>query len=165
LGRHIAVASERGQGTTFRIYLPKTDSAESALGESAEPPPKPGNEIILLAEDDTNLRALTRDVLQGLGYRVLESQDVEDALRIAQRREQTIQLLITDVVMPHMNGRALAEAIKVTQPQVKVLYMTGYTDDAIVHHGVLAPGTALLQKPFTPGTLVRKVRQVLDQPA
>jgi PAS domain S-box-containing protein len=164
-GGQIGVSSERGHGTTFRIYLPKTDSAESALGESAEPPPKPGNEIILLAEDDTNLRALTRDVLQGLGYRVLESQDVEDALRIAQRRGETIQLLITDVVMPHMNGRALAEAIKATQPQVKVLYMTGYTDDAIVQHGVLTPGTALLQKPFTPGTLVRKVRQVLDQPA
>ena len=95
---------------------------------------------------------------------MLESQDVEDALRIAERQDGAIHLLLTDVVMPHMSGRALADAVKRFRPDVKVLYMSGYTDDAIVHHGVLDSGTALLQKPFTPAALARKVREVLDRP-
>jgi YesN/AraC family two-component response regulator len=95
---------------------------------------------------------------------VLESQDAEDALRIAERQDGTIHLLLTDVVMPHMNGHALAEAVRRFRPDVKVLYMSGYTDDAIARHGVLDPGTVLLQKPFTPAALARKVREVLDRP-
>jgi PAS domain S-box-containing protein len=163
-GGHITVYSEPGSGTTFRIYLPRTEASESAPLAVAEAAARRGTEVVLVAEDDVNLRALTRDILASAGYTVLESQDVEDALRIAERQEGTIHLLLTDVVMPHMSGRVLAEAVKRFRPDVKVLYMSGYTDNAIVHHGVLDPGTALLQKPFTPAALARKVREVLDRP-
>jgi two-component system cell cycle sensor histidine kinase/response regulator CckA len=163
-GGHITVYSELGSGTTFRIYLPRTEGSESAPVLVEEPAARRGTEVVLLAEDDANLRALTCDILASEGYTVLESQDVEEALRIAERQDGTIQLLLTDVVMPQMNGRALAEAVRRFRPDVKVLYMSGYTDDAIVHHGVLDPGTALLQKPFSPAVLARKVREVLDRP-
>jgi CheY-like chemotaxis protein len=163
-GGHITVNSELGIGTTFRIYLPRTEASESASVAAEEAVARRGTEVVLLAEDDANLRALTRDILASEGYTVLESQDVEDAIRIAERQDGTIHLLVTDVVMPHMSGRALADAVMRIRPDVKVLYMSGYTDDAIVHHGVLDPGTALLQKPFTPAALARKVREVLDRP-
>ncbi len=161
---HISVSSEPGNGTTFLIYLPRTVSAGSGPVVVEETATRRGTEVVLLSEDDVNLRALTRDILQSDGYTILESRDTEDALRIAARPDTTIHLLLTDVVMPHMSGRALADAVKVVRPQVKVLYMSGYTDDAIVHHGVLDPGTAFLQKPFTPAALARKVRETLDQP-
>jgi two-component system cell cycle sensor histidine kinase/response regulator CckA len=163
-GGHITVHSEPGSGTTFRIYLPTTESSELAPPAVEEAVARRGTEVVLLAEDDVNLRALTRDILASEGYTVLESRDVEDAIRIAEHQDGTIHLLLTDVVMPHMSGRALAEAVKRVRPDVKVLYMSGYTDDAIVHHGVLDPGTALLQKPFTPAALAHKVRGVLDRP-
>jgi CheY-like chemotaxis protein len=161
---HISVSSEPGNGTTFLIYLPRTVSAGSGPVVVEETATRRGTEVVLLSEDDANLRALTRDILQSDGYTILESRDTEDALRIAARPDTTIHLLLTDVVMPHMSGRALADAVKVVRPQVKVLYMSGYTDDTIVHHGVLDPGTAFLQKPFTPAALARKVRETLDQP-
>jgi two-component system, cell cycle sensor histidine kinase and response regulator CckA len=163
-GGHITVYSKPGSGTTFRIYLPRTEPSESAPVAVAEAVARRGTEAVLVAEDDANLRALTREILASEGYTVLESQDVEDALRIAERHDGTIHLLLTDVVMPHMSGRNLADAVKRFRPDAKVLYMSGYTDDAIVHHGVLDPGTALLQKPFTPAALARKVREVLDRP-
>ena len=163
-GGHITVNSELGIGTTFRIYLPRTEASESASVAAEEAAARRGTEVVLLAEDDANLRALTRDILASEGYTVLESQDVEDAIRIAERQDGTIHLLVTDVVMPHMSGRALADAVMRIRPDVKVLYMSGYTDDAIVHHGVLDPGTALLQKPFTPAALAHKAREVLDRP-
>jgi CheY-like chemotaxis protein len=163
-GGHITVYSEPGSGTTFVIYLPRTEASESASVAAEEAVARRGTEVVLLAEDDANLRALTRDILASEGYTVLESQDVEDAIRFAERQDGTIHLLVTDVVMPHMSGRALADAVMRIRPDVKVLYMSGYTDDAIVHHGVLDPGTALLQKPFTPAALARKVREVLDRP-
>ena len=163
-GGHITVYSEPGSGTTFVIYLPRTEASESASVAAEEAAARRGTEVVLLAEDDANLRALTRDILASEGYTVLESQDVEDAIRIAERQDGTIHLLVTDVVMPHMSGRALADAVMRIRPDVKVLYMSGYTDDAIVHHGVLDPGTALLQKPFTPAALAHKAREVLDRP-
>ena len=163
-GGHITVHSEPGSGTTFRIYLPRTESSESAPVAVEETAARRGTEVVLLAEDDVNLRALTRDILGSEGYRVLESRDVEDAIRIAEHQDGTVHLLLTDVVMPHMSGRALADAVKRFQPDVKVLYTSGYTDDAIIHHGVLDPGIALLQKPFSPAALSRKVREVLDHP-
>jgi PAS domain S-box-containing protein len=162
-GGHITVYSEPGSGTTLRIYLPRTETSESAPVAAEEAAARRGTEVVLVAEDDANLRALTRDILASEGYTVLESQDVEDALRIAERQDGTIHLLLTDVVMPHMSGRVLAEGVKRFRPDVTVLYMSGYTDNAIVHHGVLDPETALLQKPFTPAALARKVREVLDQ--
>jgi PAS domain S-box-containing protein len=163
-GGHITVHSEPGNGTIFRIYLPRTESSESASLAVEETAARRGTEGVLLAEDDVNLRVLARDILAGEGYTVLESRDVEDALHIAEHQDGTIHLLLTDVVMPHMSGRALAHAVKRFRPDVKVLYMSGYTDDAISHHGVLDPGTALLQKPFSPAALARKVREVLDRP-
>jgi len=163
-GGHITVYSEPGSGTTFRIYLPRTESSESAPVAVEETAARRGTEVVLLAEDDVNLRALTRDILGSEGYTVLESRDVEDAIRIAEHQDSTVHLLLTDVVMPHMSGRALADAVKRFQPDVKVLYTSGYTDDAIIHHGVLDPGIALLQKPFSPAALSRKVREVLDHP-
>jgi len=163
-GGHITVYSKLGSGTTFRIYLPRTERSESAPVAVAEAVARRGTEVVLLAEDDANLRALTRDILASEGYTVLDSQDAEDALRIAKRQDGTIHLLLTDVVMPHMSGRTLADAVRRFRPDVKVLYMSGYTDDAIVHHGVLDPGTALLEKPFSPAAVARKVREVLDRP-
>jgi two-component system cell cycle sensor histidine kinase/response regulator CckA len=163
-GGHVTVSSKPGSGTTFRIYLPRTESSGSAPVVVEEVAARRGTEVVLLAEDDVILRALARDILASAGYTVLDSQNVEDALRIAERQDGTIHLLVTDVVMPHMNGRALVDAVKGFRPDVKVLYMSGYTDDVIVHHGVLEPGIALLQKPFTPAALARKVREVLDRP-
>ena len=163
-GGHIAIESELGSGTTFRIYMPRTEASKPASLRVEETAARRGTEVVLLAEDDVNLRALTRDILASSGYTVLESRDVEDALRIAEHQEGTIHLLLTDVVMPRVNGRALANAVRHFRSDVKVLYMTGYMDDAIVHHGVLDPGTALLQKPFNPTALARKVREVLDRP-
>ncbi len=163
-GGHVTVDSEPGSGTTFRIYLPRTKTAESASVVVEETATRRGAEVVLLSEDDANLRALTRDILESEGYTVLESQDVEDALRIAARQDGTIHLLLTDVVMPHMSGRALADKVKGVRPHMKVLYTSGYTDETISHHGILDPGTPFLQKPFTPAALARKVRETLDQP-
>ncbi len=159
---HVSVYSEPGYGTVFRIYLPRTEGAEPAPVEARREATPSGSETVLLAEDDPNLRTLARDILDSQGYVVLESEDVEDAMRIAELYEGVVHLLVTDVVMPRMSGRGLADAIKRRRPDMKVLFMSGYTDDAIVHHGVLDPGTPFLQKPFTPGALARKVREVLD---
>ena len=117
----------------------------------------------MLCEDDDNLRALAREILESQGYTVLEGLDPEDTLRIAAQHGGTIHLLLTDVVMPHMNGRALADAVKGVRPQISMLYMSGYADDAIVRHGVFDSTMAFLQKPFTPTELARRVREVLDQ--
>jgi two-component system, cell cycle sensor histidine kinase and response regulator CckA len=159
---HITVDSEPGKGATFRIYLPRSE-AGAEVGATADLGALPrGTESILLVEDEPCFRALTRELLEMLGYTVLEAEDVADALRIAERHVGTIHLLITDVVMPRMNGRTLARAIHDFRPHIKVLYMSGYTDNVIVHQGVLDPGTPFLQKGFTPSRLARKVREVLD---
>lgn len=160
---YVWVYSEPGQGTTFKIYLPRVEAA-------AEPPaPKPtppaslrGSETVLLAEDEEAVRNLTRRVLESHGYTVLTAGDGQEALRLADGHAGPIHLLLTDVVMPNMSGRQLAERVVSARPEAKVLYLSGYTDDAIIHHGVLEPGIAFLQKPFTPQGLARKVREVLD---
>jgi two-component system cell cycle sensor histidine kinase/response regulator CckA len=163
-GGYITVDSQPGSGTTFRIYLPRTEVTGSARVGVSDVTSRRGTEVVLLVEDDPNLRALARDILASVGYTVLESQDPEDALRLAERHAGVIHLLLTDVVMPHMSGPALADLIKRSRRDVKVLYMSGYTDDAIAHHGVLDPGTAFFGKPFTPASLTQKVREVLDHP-
>ncbi len=161
---HITVDSEPGQGTTFRIYLPRPE-AGATVEAAIEPSGLPrGTETVLLAEDEPSFRALARELLEMLGYTVLESEDVSDALRIAEGHAGTIHLLITDVVMPRMNGRTLAKAVQGFRPDIKVLYMSGYTDNVIIHEGILDPGTPFLQKSFTPSKLARKVREVLDPP-
>ncbi len=119
-------------------------------------------ETILLVEDEDTVRDLARDVLGARGYTVVEARDAAEALELCERHRGQIHLLLTDVVMPGITGRDLADRLAVLRPAIKVLYMSGYTDNAVVHHGVLDPGTEFLQKPFTPGVLAQKVREVLD---
>jgi PAS domain S-box-containing protein len=159
---HIAVQSVVGAGTTFHIYLPRVPP-EGASKSAAEKPAVPrGTETLLLVEDEPGVRALARHVLAGLGYTVLEAGHGEEAVHVWQRHAGPIHALITDVVMPGMGGRLLAEQLGQLRPGLKVLYLSGYADDAIFRHGVALEETALLQKPFTPDVLARKVREVLD---
>jgi CheY-like chemotaxis protein len=129
-----------------------------------EPATVTGTETVLLAEDDDVLRPLARGLLEKLGYTVLDAADAEQALEAARRYGEPIHLLLTDVVMPGVSGRELARELEKSRPDTRVLYVSGYTDDAIVHHGMLEPGLNFLQKPFTPAVLARKVREVLDAP-
>ncbi len=163
-GGYITVYSEVGCGTTFKIYLPRiTGEAPRAAKPAAAPPPT-GSETILLVEDEEAVRAFTRSVLESQGYTVLEARDGAEALRLAQDHPGEIHLLVTDVVMPGLSGRALAERLAPARPTMNVLYLSGYTDNAIVHHGVLDDDIAFLQKPFTRDALARKVRAILDRP-
>jgi len=123
-----------------------------------------GTETILLVEDDEMVRKLVNEVLDNEGYRLLEAANGVAALSICAQYEEPIHLLLTDVVMPEMSGRGLANRLAAVRPELKVLYMSGYTDDVIVHHGVLDEGTEFIQKPFTPDVLARKIREVLDRP-
>ena len=165
-GGHIDVASELGRGTTFKIYLPRVDDAVAERGGAKVPASQQrGTETVLIVEDEPGVRALARDTLQRLGYSVLEARHGIEALVIGDQHPGTIHLLMADVVMPQMNGREVAERLLRVRPKVKVLYVSGYTENAIVHHGVLAPGTNFLQKPFTPDDLSEKVREVLDSQA
>src|SRR2546430_237575 len=162
-GGFIWVYSEPGHGATFKIYLPRVD----APVESATPPapverPPRGSETVLLAEDEPAVRAIARQALERQGYTVLAAPSGADALALAAQHGATIHLLLTDVVMPGMSGRDLADRLTAQRPGIRVLYISGYTDNAIVRHGMLEPGLAYLQKPFRPDALVRKVRDVLD---
>jgi len=150
-----------GHGTTFKIYLPKINSPAEEYEYSQAPNKAPGgNETILLVEDDEALRHLARDILETTGYRVLEAPNADAAFRICEQNPG-IHLLLTDVVMPELGGPELAERLKALYPEMCVLYMSGYADDAIVHHGVLDKGTNFLAKPFSPNALGLKVRAVL----
>ncbi len=154
--------SELGQGSTFKIYLPK--AKEDVASEKKEQHPVTeldGSETVLIVEDDDGLRKFTQEVLLMHGYRVLDAENGEDALRVCKEHDGQIDLMITDVVMPKMGGKKLAERLQPLYPHMKVIYMSGYTDNAIVEHGVLAPGLNFLQKPFSPEGLARKVREVL----
>jgi two-component system cell cycle sensor histidine kinase/response regulator CckA len=157
------VKSTPGQGSTFTILLPYLDAPAEATHATVPPiTPPTGNETILLVEDEPALRAIARRALERRGFRVLEASDGEMALTMAAAHPERIDLLLTDVVMPHLSGRDVADVLTGMRPGLKVLYMSGYTDDAIVHHGVLDPSLAFLQKPFTPNLLTQKVREVLD---
>jgi PAS domain S-box-containing protein len=162
-GGFVWVYSEPGLGSTFKIYLPLIeDAAESVPGSEGRELPFGGSETILLVEDEEAVRTLASRILQERGYKVLESASPEDALQIAEQHQEPIALLLTDVVLPKMSGRKIAEHLTHLRPNMKVLYMSGYTDDAIVRNGVLYANTAFLQKPFAPAALARKVREVLD---
>ena len=160
---HIWVYSEPGRGTTFKIYLPRVEEAvDPSVARPRLPEPARGHETILLVEDEPAVRDLARDVLRAHGYTVLEARHGREALLISERHSGPIHLMLTDVVMPEMSGRELANRLASLRPTMPVIYMSGYTDAAVVHHGVLDPGTTFLQKPFTPDALARKMRQVLD---
>jgi len=161
-GGYVLVQSETGQGTTFRIYLPRVEEAAGPAIRASELPEQiGGSETILLVEDEESVRQLVRETLEAKGYRVLEAENGEAALHLTTHSSDVIDMLITDVVMPGISGRELAARLAASHPHTKVLYLSGYTEDAIVHEGVLEPGTAFLQKPFTLQTLARKVREAL----
>jgi CheY-like chemotaxis protein len=165
-GGHVTVSSEPGCGATFRVYLPRipenTLRGKSLPGSRTLPA---GNETILVVEDEGGVRSLACRILRHCGYRLLEARDGRDGLRVAGEYGGPIHLLLTDVVMPHMNGRELAERLLSLHPGLRVLYLSGYTDDAVVRHGVLDGEVRLLLKPFTPPALAQRVRQVLDEAA
>jgi two-component system cell cycle sensor histidine kinase/response regulator CckA len=163
-GGNIWVYSEVGVGTSFKIYLPLVaEQITKPDAEAARPESNAGSETILLAEDEEMVRNLAQDSLKMHGYTVLEAANAEEALLICQQHEGPIHLLLTDVVMPRMSGRDLADQFVMLRPDAHVLYMSGYTDRAIVHHGILDEHIAFIGKPFTPDALVLKVVEVLHQ--
>jgi len=163
-GGNILVSSTLGKGTTFQIYLPAETALAQVRVEEAVEEVAGGTETILVVEDEPNLREIARIFLENYGYRVLEAVDVEESLQIAKTFADPIHLLLTDVIMPGMSGRQLASEILTARPEMKVVYMSGYTDDVLAHHEVLKPGVTLLQKPFNNVQLARKIRSILDGP-
>nr|MDQ3820698.1 ATP-binding protein [Acidobacteriota bacterium] len=162
-GGNIWVYSEPEHGTTFKVYLPVVEEeGETVEPGIAAPEITQGTETILLVEDEEAVRVLLQDILEAEGYTVMVANSGGEALQVCAQHEGQIHLLMTDVVMPLMSGRQLVERLTERCAHVKVLYMSGYTDDAIVRHGVLEPGVAFLQKPFTPDAVLRKVREVLS---
>jgi PAS domain S-box-containing protein len=162
-GGFISVYSEPGQGTSFKVYFPWAgEPGEHAAPTARDSQPRGGTETVLVVEDAPAVRAVMRQVLERQGYAILEAPDGETALQVAAKHHGKIHLLLTDVVMPGVSGRELADQLVKLRPNIKVLYASGYTDDAIIHHGILEPGIAYLQKPFTRDALALKVREVLD---
>ncbi len=161
-GGEIWVYSEPGRGTTFKMYFPHAGVPPAAEVALTTEPVVQGAETVLVVEDEAGVRRLVSNVLAGQGYRILEAPGPLEALRVCEQHPEPIHLLLTDVVMPHMSGRDLADRAAALRPDLRILYMSGYTDNVMVHHGIFEAGAPFIQKPFTPGLLARKVRQVLD---
>jgi two-component system, cell cycle sensor histidine kinase and response regulator CckA len=163
-GGTIEVSSDLGKGTTFKIYFPRTNQSSrgTAKSLSSDAASSRGSETILLVEDDALVRALTRTLLREAGYHVLEAENAETALALAERHAAAIHLLLTDVVLPRVGGRQLADQLCARRPETKVLFISGYTNDAIIRHGVVDSAVELLQKPFTRVSLLRRVRGILE---
>ncbi|MGQ9525847.1 MAG: response regulator, partial [Armatimonadota bacterium] len=165
-GGNIWVYSEVGKGTTFKVYLPAAAGNEKQYDHAEtteEVAVLTGNETVLIVEDEDTVRFLARQVLEAHGYTVLTAESGADALTVSDEHSGTIHLLLTDVVMPGLSGKELADELCRRRPGLQVLYMSGYTDNAIVHHGVLDAGIAYIQKPFAPMVLATKVRSILDR--
>jgi len=163
-GGYVWVYSEPGRGTSFKVYLPRIE--EETAVPSLEPPPQfratpRGSETVLLVEDEKGVRELAREYLQMIGYNVIEAENGYAALELASMHAGKIHLLMTDVVMPGISGRELSERVKTVRPDIQVLYMSGYADQAVVHHGILKSDAVLLQKPFTLSALALKLREIL----
>jgi two-component system cell cycle sensor histidine kinase/response regulator CckA len=166
-GGYVMVESEPSKGAAFKVFLHRLEAVMDEVEQVvhiAEERPR-GSETVLLVEDEEVVRNLVREILEGNGYTVLEARNGAEALDLGRECTGPIHLLVTDVVMPKMSGRELAERLVTIHPESRVLYMSGYTDGAIGQHGVLDPQTELLQKPFTFDALAQKVRKVLDAPA
>jgi PAS domain S-box-containing protein len=164
-GGYVWVYSEPGRGTSFKVYLPRIEEEPAARGRDgttdARALPR-GSETVLLVEDEKGVRELAREYLELVGYTVIEAEDGHTALELAAMHVGPIQLLMTDVVMPGISGRELAGRVKAIRPDIKILFMSGYTDQAVVHHGILDTDAALLQKPFTMAALAAKLREILS---
>ena len=164
-GGHVKIYSEIGEGTTIRIYLPRAHVAASAVGDSETPLLlSRGNETILVVEDEADVRSYLVETLSDLNYEVHAASDGASALALFNSGSVRVDLLLTDIVMPGMNGRQLADEMRERKSGLKVLFMTGYSRNAIVHQGRLDPGVSLLQKPLTQALLAAKIRDVLDRP-
>jgi signal transduction histidine kinase len=161
---NIWLYSEPGGGTTFKIYFPRAEGLPEAVRVSERPSSMRGAETVLLVEDEDQVRIVAGEVLRKYGYHVLEARSPGEALLVAEQHPVTIHLLLTDVVMPKMNGRQLAQRIQGQRPDIRVIYMSGYTDNVITHHGVLDSDVAFVQKPLTPEPLLAKLREILDAP-
>jgi two-component system cell cycle sensor histidine kinase/response regulator CckA len=161
-GGNIWVYSELGKGTTFKVYLPRVDAEVDVLTPTVAPKSLHGKETILLVEDEEQVRAVVLSVLRRQGYHVIPAQNAGEALLLCENHPGNIDLLLTDVVMPQMSGPALARRLASIRPKTRVLCMSGYTDDSIVRHGVLESCVAFIQKPITPASITRKLREVLD---
>jgi two-component system cell cycle sensor histidine kinase/response regulator CckA len=164
-GGSIWVYSEPGKGTTFKVYFPRVDGAVDSVRPMMAPATLRGSETILLVEDDDQVRTVARGILGKSGYHVIEARNAGEALLHSEKHPATIHLLLSDVVMPQMSGPELAKRLASARPYMKVLCMSGYTDDSIVRHGVLEARIAYVQKPITPDALTTKVREVLDSPS
>jgi CheY-like chemotaxis protein len=162
-GGNIGVYSELDHGTTFKVYFPELATAQPKTDLVAvELAPAGGSETILLVEDEDVVRGLAQKILEQSGYKVMAASRGTDAIRLCLQGTESIDLLLTDVVMPETSGKEVADRVTELLPGLRVLFMSGYTDEAIVHHGVLDSNVEFIQKPFTPAALVRRVREVLD---
>jgi two-component system cell cycle sensor histidine kinase/response regulator CckA len=162
-GGRIAVQSELGEGSEFTIYLPAYTGSEQAVTTTQRDLPQGGSETVLLVEDEATVRASVRRLLEWHGYRVIEAGNGSEALRIYEDNPGAIDLVLTDVIMPEMGGQELVERLRVSNPAVRVVFMSGYTEKAIAHNGSMPPGTGFVEKPFTVDTLMRRLREVLDE--
>jgi CheY-like chemotaxis protein len=160
-GGSVSVYSEPGHGTAFKIFLPRVAAKRPVAETKIEKAVPPGTETVLLVEDEESVRQMAQEILQLSGYCVLDARNGSEALKVSEQHKGLIDIMVTDVVMPLLGGRELAEKLALTRPDMRVLYMSGYTDDAIVRHGVLDGRASFLEKPFTPDAFTRKIREVL----
>jgi CheY-like chemotaxis protein len=160
----IEVCSEPGRGTTFKIYLPRIVDTPDRQDRPAEEAPAAGTETVVLVEDEEIVKTLAEKVLQRRGYTVHSFANGDEALAAIRRLPEPVHLLVTDVILPGVNGKVLAETVRSIRPEIKVLFTSGYTESIIAHHGVLDEGIEFIGKPYTPAALAKKVREVLDRP-